>query len=88
MCAVYFSLPKASTAVIVLSLLDDRYFKGLEGIVKHNIEFAVYKRDTREWKGESVSALFWQRSVSCQLELEAGDYAVYVGKFQNLWPEN
>jgi len=70
--------------VIVLSLLDDRYFQGLEGAVEHNIEFAVYKRDTREWKGESVSAEFWRRSVSCELELEAGDYAVYVGKFQNL----
>ena len=69
--------------MIVLSLLDDRYFKGLEGNVKHNVEFAVYKRDTRVWKGESVSAEFWHRSVSCQLELEAGDYAVYVGKFQN-----
>jgi len=84
MCAVHFNLPKASTAVIVLSLLDDRYFKGLEGIVKHNIEFAVYKRDTRERQGESVSTVFWQRSVSCQLELEAGGYAVYVGIFQNL----
>ena len=71
--------------MIVLSLLDDRYFKGVEGIVKHhNVEFVVYKRDTREWKGESVSAEFWHRSVSCELELEAGDYAVYVGKFQNL----
>ena len=70
--------------MIVLSLLDDRYFKGLEGIVGHNIEFVVYKRDTRERKGESISAQFWHRSVSCQLELEAGDYAVYVGKFQNL----
>jgi len=68
----------------VLSLLDDRYFKGLEGIVRHSVEFAVYKRDTQVWKGESVSARFWNRSVSCQLELEAGDYAVYVGKFQNL----
>jgi hypothetical protein len=84
MCAVYCNLPRASTAVIVLSLLNDRYFKGLEGIVRHNIEFAVYKRDTRECKGESVSAVFWQRSVSCQLELEAGDYAVYVSSFQNL----
>ena len=70
--------------MIVLSLLDDRYFKGLEGIVRHNLEFSMYKRDTQEWKGESVSAEFWHRSVSCQLELEAGDYAVYVGKFQNL----
>jgi hypothetical protein len=70
--------------VIVLSLLDDRYFTGLGGIVEHNIEFSVYKRATREWKGETVSAEFWGRSVSCQLELEAGDYAVYVGKFQNL----
>ena len=70
--------------MIVLSLLDNRYFKGLEGIVMHNVEFSVYKTDTRECKGESVSAEFWRRSVSCQLELEAGDYAVYVGKFQNL----
>ena len=70
--------------MLVLSLLDDRYFKGLEGIVNHNIEFVVYKRDTRACKGESVSAEFWHRSVSCQLELEAGDYAVYVGKFSEL----
>ena len=70
--------------MIVLSLLDDRYFMGLEGFIAHNVEFAVYKADTQEWKGESVSAEFWHRSVSCQLELEAGDYAVYVGKFQNL----
>ena len=70
--------------MIVLSLLDDRYFTGLDGIIKHNVEFAVYKMATREWKGESVSAEFWTRSVCCQLELEAGDYAVYVGNFQNL----
>ena len=70
--------------MIVLSLLDDRYFTGLEGIVMHNVEFAVYNTATQECKGESVSARFWHRSISCQLELEAGDYAVYVGKFQNL----
>lgn len=73
----YFSLPKASTAVIVLSQLDDRYFQDLDGLVAHNVEFAVYNRSTRELKGESVSARFWSRSVSCQLQLEAGDYAVY-----------
>lgn len=84
---VYFSLSKASTAVIVLSLLDDRYFRGLQGIIYHNVEFSVYKRDTREWKGGSVSPQSWRRSVSCQLELEAGDYAVYVGNFPNLWSE-
>ena len=70
--------------MIVLSQLDDRYFKGLDGIVEHNVEFSVYKIATREWKGESVSTEFWTRSVSCQIELEAGDYAVYVRKFQNL----
>ena len=70
--------------MIVLSLLDDRYFKGLEGIVRHNVEFAVYNRATREFKGKSVSAQFWHRSVSCQLELEAGDYAVYVSKISEL----
>jgi len=32
----------------------------------------------------NVSAQFWRRGVSCQLELEAGGYAVYVGNFQNL----
>ncbi|KDR70873.1 hypothetical protein GALMADRAFT_811973 [Galerina marginata CBS 339.88] len=73
----YFTLPSPSTTLLVLSQLDDRYFKYLDGLATPNLEFVVYKRGETECRGESYAGPFCQRSVTCEVELEAGEYAVY-----------
>lgn len=44
----------------------------------HNLEFVLYKIDTKETQSYSYGGVVFQRGVSCELELEAGQYAVYV----------
>ncbi|KAF9480349.1 cysteine proteinase [Pholiota conissans] len=73
-----FTLPKASPTIIVLSQLDSRYFKFIDGVASvSNIDFVVYKRGEKEVKGESYSGVFCQRGVCCELDLDEGEYIVY-----------
>ena len=46
----YFSIdvPEDTDAVIVLSQLDDRYFKGLEGKYNYTMQFRVQRDDDEE----------------------------------------
>jgi hypothetical protein len=76
---VKFSLPKASSTIIILSQLDSRFFKFIDGVASmSNIDFVVYKRGDKYIKGESYSGIFCERSVSCELDLDEGEYIVYV----------
>ena len=44
-----------------------------------NLDFVVCKRGELDYTSTSdANARFYQRSVTCELELEAGEYVVYV----------
>ena len=67
-----FTIPKSTRAVIVLSKLDDRYFRGLMGQYGFNLAFRLHRsgEDMHIVRGYSSG----DRSASTELELEAGTY--------------
>ncbi|KAF4851997.1 Calpain-type cysteine protease ADL1 [Colletotrichum siamense] len=75
---------KASTAVIVLTQLDDRYFKGFEGQYYFELHFVLQKTDgsgNASAEPEQICRVRpvhkWEnRSVSCEVTLEPGTYEV------------
>ena len=79
----YIKLDKASSTVIVLAQTDDRYIKGLHGdLPMWLLDFLVYEKESKELVGVSGISLGSQRSVSCEVHLEAGEYIVLV----SIWP--
>ncbi|KAH8101749.1 hypothetical protein BXZ70DRAFT_73634 [Cristinia sonorae] len=73
-----FSLSAPTTAVIVLSRLNSRYFRDLEGAVLWTFDFTLVKDGNTEPIADSARSKFWQRSVHLEATLSAGDYTVYV----------
>ncbi|KAF5362355.1 hypothetical protein D9756_002799 [Leucocoprinus leucothites] len=75
-----FSIAKSTKALIVLSKLDERYFKGIDGCYAWNLQFLVYKiGDTDpELVAESEQAVWGSRSVNTEAELEPGEYVVHI----------
>lgn len=71
-------LSEPSPVVIVLSQLDDRYFQGLEGQYEFNLQFRLHKDDEEDYIVRSNTAYFMKRSVSTELDLEAGNYTVLL----------
>lgn len=71
-------LSKPSPVVIVLSQLDDRYFEGLQGQYEFNLQFRLHKDDEEDYIVRSNTAYFMKRSVSMELDLEAGNYTVLL----------
>lgn len=72
-------IKKAGTVVVVLTQLDDRYFVGLEGQYYFELHFVLQRAGGE--KGEHVCRARqvhkWEnRSISCEVELEAGVYEV------------
>jgi hypothetical protein len=65
-------------AVLVLSRLDERYFRDVSARSYWNLNFVLVKEGEKEPLAESVHAMFWARSVNLEIELEAGKYFVYV----------
>ena len=76
--SVSFVLNKPSFTIISLSQLDTRYFEEISGHSKWNIDFVVYKRGDKEITGVSYYASVTSRSVTCELDLKAGEYIVFV----------
>ncbi|KAH9479920.1 Calpain-9 [Psilocybe cubensis] len=75
---LYFDLPKRTSAIIALTSLDERYFKHITHQHQyHTLEFVLYRLDKQETQNHTYSGAICERSVSCELELEAGKYAVY-----------
>ncbi|RDB16001.1 Calpain-9 [Hypsizygus marmoreus] len=72
------SLPAASPIVIVLSKLDDRYFKPISGSSTWSFDFIVYRKGEIEPVTSSTGSSFSRRSVNAEISLEAGDYVVHV----------
>ncbi|KAH7305606.1 hypothetical protein B0I35DRAFT_444114, partial [Stachybotrys elegans] len=74
---------KSGLAVFVLTQLDDRYFRGLQGQYYFQLHFVLQKKAEDKPGAEpericQVSPLhdYENRSVSCEVELEPGTYEV------------
>lgn len=76
--AVTFSLPKATFAIIVISQLDYRYFKEIAGTSMWSLDFVLAKRGEKEPIAESSSSMLYSRSINLEMDLDAGEYTVYV----------
>ncbi|MCJ1248506.1 hypothetical protein MMC30_005724 [Trapelia coarctata] len=64
--------------VIVLSQLDDRYFLGLQGQYDYSLHFRLDKEGEEGYIVRSHGNYLMRRSVSTDLELEAGTYSVLM----------
>jgi hypothetical protein len=71
-------LSKPSPVVIVLNQLDDRYFEGLQGQYEFQLQFRLHKDDEEDYIVRSNGAYYMKRSVSTELDLEAGSYTVLL----------
>lgn len=70
------TIAQAGPAVFVLSQLDDRYFRGLEGQYTFLISFQLFRSDQPDYIMSSSGEDKSNRSVSVELDLEAGMYEV------------
>ena len=73
-----FILEYSGPVVIVLSQLDDRYFRGLEGQYQFDLSFRVHKAGHKDYVVRSRTGYRIKRSVSVELTLDAGEYIVLV----------
>ncbi|PHH55425.1 Calpain clp-1 [Ceratocystis fimbriata CBS 114723] len=77
-----FELTKNSPVVLVLSQLDYRYFRGLEGMYRFSLHFRLHKVDdpsAENYIFRSHATHLLCRSVSIDIpELEKGRYSVWV----------
>ncbi|GLB44576.1 putative peptidase C2 family protein [Lyophyllum shimeji] len=73
-----FSLPKRALTIVVLSQLDPRYFKEIAGTSSWTLDFVLVKRGESLPMAEASSALLYARSVNLEMELDEGEYNVYV----------
>ncbi|KAK6951216.1 hypothetical protein Daesc_007747 [Daldinia eschscholtzii] len=73
-----FSLAKTGPVVIVLSQLDERYYRGLEGQYRFELNFRLHKNGQEDYVVRSISSIRLNRSVNVELELEEGEYTVLL----------
>ncbi|KAI1463907.1 cysteine proteinase [Daldinia caldariorum] len=73
-----FSLAKTGPVVIVLSQLDERYYLGLEGQYRFELNFRLHKTGQEDYVVRSISSIRLNRSVNVELELEEGEYTVLL----------
>ncbi|KAG5300071.1 calpain-9 [Histoplasma capsulatum G186AR] len=69
---------KEGPVVIVLSQLDERYFKGLEGQYKFHLQFRLEKEGEEDYVIRNQNNIYMTRSVSTDITLEPGTYTVFV----------
>ncbi|RNJ53192.1 hypothetical protein D7B24_002271 [Verticillium nonalfalfae] len=73
------TITRAGPVVIVLSQLDDRYFRGLEGQYRFDLGFRLHRAgDGEAYVVRSEPAYRMRRSVNVEIDLEAGNYEVHV----------
>lgn len=72
------ALTKRSPVVIVLSQLDDRYYRGLEGQYTFQLHFRLDKDGEQDYIVRSHGNYSMSRSVSTDLELDPGTYSVLM----------
>ncbi|KAJ3496578.1 hypothetical protein NLG97_g2549 [Lecanicillium saksenae] len=73
-----FTTDQSGPVVIVVSQLDERYFRGLEGQYWFQLSFRVHKAGHAGYIVRSETAHRMRRSANVELDLEAGAYEVYV----------
>lgn len=73
-----FTLAKPGPVVIVLSQLDDRYFRGLEGPYSFGLGFRVHRAGEEDYLVRTQSSYRMTRSCNVELDLEAGEYTVLI----------
>ena len=73
-----FTLAKTGPVVLVLSQLDDRYYRGLEGQYRFGLNFRLHKIGQEDYVVRTISPYCQTRSVNVELELEAGEYTVLL----------
>lgn len=73
-----FTLAKTGPVVIVLSQLDDRYYRGLEGQYRFELNFRLHKDGQEDYVVRTISSYCQNRSVNVELELEEGEYTVLL----------
>ncbi|CAJ2502977.1 Uu.00g103710.m01.CDS01 [Anthostomella pinea] len=73
-----FSLAKTGPVVLVLSQLDDRYYRGLEGQYRFELNFRLHRNGQEDYVVRSINPYCQNRSVNVELELEEGEYTVLL----------
>ena len=69
-------LHKRGPVVIVLSQLDDRYFLGLTGQYTFRLQFRIHAEGEVGYIVRSNVSYYMKRSISTELELDAGTYII------------
>lgn len=72
------TLTERSPVVIVLSQLDDRYYRGLEGQYTFQLHFRLDKDGEQDYIVRSHGNYSMSRSVSTDIELGPGTYSVLM----------
>ncbi|KAF8993311.1 hypothetical protein BDQ17DRAFT_1546123 [Cyathus striatus] len=72
------SIPSPSLSIIVLSELDNRYFRSHIGVFEWAFDFILFRRGDPEPIGESSPGEFHTRSVNLEMNLEPGDYVIHI----------
>ena len=75
---VTLSLEKPTSTVIVLALLDDRYYRAINGRSNWSFDFVLFRRGESEPLAESGSPRPLARSGNLEIELGAGEYIIHV----------
>ena len=74
----HFSIARPGPVVLVLSQLDDRYFRGLEGQYSFDMSFRVHKAGEEAYLVRSRRSYRMSRSVNIEYDLDAGEYDVRI----------
>ncbi|KAF6759432.1 hypothetical protein DFP72DRAFT_806477 [Ephemerocybe angulata] len=84
----------ATPAIIVLSKLNSRYYRDFSAQTRWYLDFSVVREGEKEVLAQPHHSQNSSRSVSLELELEAGTYFVYVRLDRDIvdtgdlaWPE-
>jgi hypothetical protein len=70
------TVTRKTHVVLVLSQLDSRYFRGLEGEYEFSLHFCVRRAGETDYLIRSRSNVGMSRSVNAEVELPAGKYLV------------
>lgn len=73
-----FTLSAPSEVVIVLSQLNNRYFRGLEGQYRFALAFRLHRAGHDDYLIRSPSSYRMNRSVNVEVKLDAGEYTVML----------
>ncbi|KAL8961662.1 MAG: hypothetical protein Q9193_001818 [Seirophora villosa] len=75
---VIIALCQASKIPPTQMILDDRYFRGLKGLYDFQLQFCIQQDGNAEFNKLNKTAYFMSRSVTTELDLEAGEYSIIL----------